>query len=286
MQTPTNEKNIPHLKAYSTDLSKCPQCGGSGYVLRRMVTPESKSIYGEDIPVEVAMECPSCNGGHDIKVESAMKIADIPQAYYDKRYNAFDWGIYTDSEGNSIDLSKQKGFVDSFLSAFDKWEAYGLGLYIWSRTKGSGKTFLASCLCNELINKYAMRTKFVSATNLLNIAQSGNKEAFNEYERDPIALLCNCKLLVIDDLGQKNSGTEWMTDILFRITDERMNKKLITIITSNIKMSELSMDDRVVDRINKMCQPIPLPDFCVRAKESNSMKVELFKELGLIQRGA
>lgn len=276
-----NDKNIIR-PTFSTDLSKCPQCGGKGYILKTMTTPESIEIYGKDTPIEYAVKCPSCNGGHEEKVITVKRGADIPQAYHDKRYNDFNWGIYTDNMGKPLDLSRQKLFVDSFIKNFDKWDDKGLGLYIWSHMKGSGKTFLASCLCNELMSRYALKTKFVSATNLLNIAQSADKNSYNQYEKDPISLLCNCKLLVIDDLGQKNSGEGWLTDILFRITDERMQKKLITIVTSNIKLPELDMDDRVVDRLYGMCQMIPLPDYCVRSKETNDMKVSLFKELGLI----
>lgn len=283
MSTQSKEKTISSLKTYSQDSSVCPECGGTGYVIRTMSTPETREIYGDDRELDFACKCPSCNGGYAQKVESVRQNADIPTVFYDKKYESFDWNIYRDNQGRPVDLSQQKKFIDSFLTDFKKWEENGLGLYIWSSMKGSGKTFLASCLCNELMSQHAMRTRFVSATNLLNIAQSGDKGASSEYERDPIKLLCNCKLLVIDDLGQKNSGSDWMNDILFRITDERMQHKLITIITSNIRMSELSLDDRVVDRINKMCQSIPLPDYCVRSKESNEMKLKLFKELGLVE---
>lgn len=272
------------MKTYSTkDNSVCPECNGTGYVIRRMSTPETQKLYGDDRKLDFACDCPSCNGGHAQRVEEAKKRADIPLTFYDKRYESFDWGIYRDSQGKQVNLSQQKKFVDSFLENFDRWDKLGLGLYIWSAMKGSGKTFLASCLCNELMSRYAMRTRFVSASNLLNIAQSGDKNSYSEYERDPIKFLGNCKLLVIDDLGQKNTGTDWMNDILFRIIDSRYQQKLITIITSNIRTSELSLEDRTVDRINTLCQPIPLPDYCVRSKESNDMKLEFFKELGLIE---
>lgn len=268
-----------------TSLSLCPECKGTGYISKWMSTPETRAIYNDDTEVFYAVKCPSCNGGYAQIVDSVRTKADIPETFYDKSYSSFDWNAYKDTEQRQIDLSKQKKFIDSFINNFNKWDESGLGLYIWSTMKGSGKTFLASCICNELMKKYAMRTKFVSATNLLNIAQSGDKNAYSEYDREPIKLLCRCKLLVIDDLGQKTSGTEWMNDILFRITDERMQKKLVTIITSNIKMTELTLDDRVVDRINKMCQPIPLPEYCIRSKESNEMKKNLFRELGLMEGG-
>lgn len=269
-------------KTFSADLMLCPECHGTGYVVRRMATDVSKEVYGEARELDYAIPCPLCKGGHAQKVETMRTLAEIPQAFYDKKYSSFDWTLYRDPEGKALDLSKQKRFIDSFISAFEQWEGMGLGLYIWGHIKGCGKTFLASCICNELMSRYAMGTRFVSVTNLLNIAQSADRSGRTEWERDPIGFLCSCKLLVLDDLGQKLTGSEWLTDILFRITDERMQKKLVTIVTSNIRLSELSFDDRVVDRINKTCQPIPLPDYCVRAKEANDQKVSFFREMGLI----
>lgn len=273
---------MPFQRASSNDLKMCPECHGTGYVVRRMVTDISREVYGEARAVEYALPCPLCHGGHAQKVETMRTLAEIPRAFYDKKYDSFDWTLYRDAEGNPMDLSRQKRFVDSFISSFEMWDERGLGLYIWGHVKGCGKTFLASCICNELMGKYAMGTRFISTTNLLNIAQSADRSGRTEWERDPIGFLCSCKLLVLDDLGQKNTGAEWLTDILFRITDERMQKKLVTIITSNIRLSELSFDDRVVDRINKICQPIPLPDYCVRAREANDQKASFFRELGLI----
>lgn len=252
-------------------------------MLVRKCTAREREVYGEGATEEYAEKCPSCNGGHVEQVQEVKKRADIPTAYYEKKYDAFNWDIYRTDNGEKADIAQQKQLVDGFVRDFEEWENDGVGLYIWSKTKGSGKTFLASCLCNELMELKAIRTKFVSASNLLNIAKSADPNALDKYERDPIELLCNCKLLVIDDIGQKNTGGEWLTDILFKILDERMQAKRVTILTSNIKPTELTLDDRIIDRITKCTQPIPLPDYCVRAKDANRTKLELFKRLGYIK---
>lgn len=271
-----NERNVKCL---------CERCNDTGLVLVTTKTDESISIYGEDFPpVEYAVPCPHCKGGYEVKVNAYKTRANIPQAFYDKRLDSFDWNIYQDSKGNSIDLSQQKAFIDNFIENFNEWEKQGLGLYIWSHMKGSGKTYLASCICNELISRYPMGTKFVSANELIDIAKSGDKEANNLYDKDPIELLCNCKLLVIDDLGQKTSGINWINDILFRIADSRLQKRLVTIVTSNIKLTDLEIDDRIVDRLYKLCQMIPLPDYPVRQKETNEERTLFLKRMGLTAR--
>ena len=102
------------------------------------------------------------------------------------------------------------------------------------------------------------------------------------YEKNPIEVLCECELLVLDDLGQKKTGENWLDDILFRIIDYRYQHKKVTLITSNIELKKLRLDDRVADRLNKMCQPIPLPDYSFRQKESREKKLEFLKGLGLV----
>ena len=179
--------------------------------------------------------------------------------------------------------SKQKKTIDCFVHDFDKWESEGFGLYICSRTKGSGKTFLASCICNSLMNRNAIRARFVSATELLDIAQSGDKSSEDEYKKNPIKKLCDCKLLVLDDIGMKKTGNEWMNEELFKIIDSRMTQGLVTIITSNQKPDELNVDDRIIERIQKMTVVIELPEYNVRSKEAHAKKIEFFKSVGLIE---
>lgn len=263
---------------------RCPECHDSGFICVEEATPDSIALYGNYTPISIAKKCPYCNGGHEIRAQEIRSRADIPQAFYDKRMNDFKWDIYKKPNGEDIDLSTHKKYVDSFIENFSEWEKQGLGLYIWSSMRGTGKTYLASCICNELISRYPMGTKFVSANKLIDIAKSGNRNSRDEYEQDPIELLCKCKLLVIDDLGQKASGTEWMNDILFRILDSRLLSKSVTIVTSNIKLEALDMDDRIVDRLYKMCQSIPIPDYAVRQKEANAERVDFLRRMGLTTR--
>lgn len=255
--------------------NECRTCGGNGWVtVNKLVT----GLYPKDTVCGYAVECPTCRGGI---VETVKRTADIPPTYYEKKYEAFDWNLYKDSDGQMIDMSKQRRVVENFLQNFKKWDDNGLGLYIHSKTKGSGKSFLASCLCNELMEQYAIRTRFVNATALIDISQSGNRDSLNEFEKDPITLLCKCKLLVIDDIGQKRTAEDWMNEILFRIIDYRMNHGLVTIMTSNIKPEELSIDDRIIERIIKISISIHLPEYNVRSRASNDEKLKFLSDVGL-----
>lgn len=263
---------------------KCQKCKDTGWILCWGTADETYGLKedGTAREVEFCQRCPYCDGSHEQNVKNVMKRSNIPIMFKDAKYSQFNWDYYI-TKTNKDDVYKMKKMIDSFILDYkEKWEDLGKGFYIWSRKKGTGKTFLASCICNELMRKNEMVTKFAPVSELLSLEQNRNKESLDEYERDPIKILCNCKILVLDDLGQKNTGNEWLSDILFRIIDARMQKKLSTIVTANMPIKEIRFDDRISDRLNRTMQQIPLPDCQIRSKEAYKENYELLKDLGII----
>lgn len=258
-------------------METCSHCKGGGWIIVQKSTPRTIATYGDNRLIEYAEPCPYCNGGEKKKVEEIRERANIPAAYYDASIVNFKWDIYLDNEENVVDTSTQKKFVMSFIDNFEKWQEKGIGFYIHSRTRGTGKTFLASCICNSLMAKYKISTKFVSASELINISKTAKPG-----EKNPIEVLCECKVLVLDDIGQKTSGEDWQNDLLFKIIESRYQNKLVTLFTSNLKISELRVDDRVSSRIDKISQQIPLPEYSFRSKEAYEEKKGFYKELGLM----
>lgn len=256
----------------------CPQCKGSGWICVCKSTQHSREVYGDDRELEYAEPCPYCNGGEKQKVEEIRERANLPATICDASLDHFKWDAYLDSNGNVIDLTRQKKFVESFIQNFEKWQEKGIGFYIHSKTRGSGKTYLASCICNGLMVKYKVSTKFVSASELINLS----KQELRLGEKNPIEVMCECKVLVLDDIGQKTTGEDWMNDLLFKIIEARYQKKLVTIFTSNLKVSELRVDDRISSRIDKISQQIPLPEYSFRSKAAYDEKIDFYKEMGLM----
>lgn len=268
--------------------NKCKECGGSGWVVTKesmrgyIAQRSGAQIYGEeDFETWVQRKCPKCNGGFAARINAAMKVAGIPSTFYDKRLDSFDWNLYIREDGTAVDTSSHQKAINSFVSEFDNWERKNMGLFIWSTAKGTGKSFLASCICNELMCTRAIRTRFVNASDLIDLAQSGDKDSPEEYKRDPLKLLQDCKFLVLDDVGQRQNS-DWLEDILYKILDARMRNGRLTIITANMNIDNLPFDDRIGDRISSMCLPIHLPETKVRSKESRDKRTDFLKEMGLI----
>ncbi len=248
------------------DTDVCPKCHGTGMELFK------KDVYGNGEKYNWCQTCSACGGITSKRVSEEKLAANIP---YKNTLADFDWKSYEDTaKEQKVDTTKEQKIVERFIEHFTEFEAEGLGLYISSKTRGSGKTFLASAIGNELIKRYAMSVRFENASDLLDIS---NKKY--EDGRDPLADLISCRVLILDDLGQKATGRDWLSDVLYKIIDKRCTRKRITIITSNVVLKELDFDDRIVDRLNKMTVSVKIPEVCIRAREANQRKKEILNRL-------
>lgn len=249
----------------------CKTCRGGGKIWETKEVPD----YGL---ADFVIPCPVCGGSS--LAQMRRERSNIKSAFHHAFLYEFQWDIYLDEKQQPVDLTKMQNFVQTFVDRFPDWQEEGKGYYIYSKTRGSGKTFLASCLCNDVMEKFRITAKFVSASELVTIAKGADKTAVDDFQRDPVSIFQRCALLVVDDLGQ--SGGEWLQDIVFRILDARMNDRLPTIVTSNMSISELPFDDRIIDRLNKLCFTLHLPDYCVRQKEANGEKKAFLQKLGVM----
>lgn len=272
--TITQNKEKDMLKS-----SSCPTCKGSGYIERNITTEETQKVYGDNYEVCYAVPCPACNGGQQKLANEVIQRSKIPSLYYDKRYEDFNWNIYKDSNGKSIDTRKHKSYVDDFILNFSEWKTRNLGLYIYSQMRGTGKTLLASCICKELMQRYATRTKFISVATLIDEA----KKPISDVDIPFMDIVKKSEVLVLDDMGA-TSDNKWLNNLLFEILDYRYVNGLVTLITSNKEQGNVSTDDRIVDRVYSITQAIPLPNCPLRQIEAVSKKADFLRERGLLSK--
>lgn len=186
----------------------------------------------------------------------------MPFQYLDVQPSAFDWSLYGEN------LSVQKTQVNAFIVNYEEWKKRGYGLYIFSRTKGSGKTMLACCIVNALIQRRNVCVKFISIPDFLELTKKKYKGVVDKEEIDSVI---NAELLIIDDIGVEMKK-EWIDTELFRLLDSRYNKKLVTIFTSNLPIEELKIDERIADRINARSIILKLPDVSIRGQQNEHDK--------------
>ena len=116
---------------------------------------------------------------------------------------------------------------------------------------GAGKSFLACCIGNALINQGVP----VLITNLSKLV--ANRVQSNMKQEEPINLH-QFQLLIIDDLGIENA-----TQTAYNIIDEWYRTDKPLIVTTNLSPQEIKTAKdidrrRIYDRIIEMCGSIPI----------------------------
>ena len=85
-------------------------------------------------------------------------------------------------------------------------------------------------------------------------------------------------MLVIDDIGVEQPK-DWVNERFYNIINGRMIEKRITIFTSNYRMDDLKLDDRIVNRIEKMALPIEFPAESIRSAIARKENSDLLRRL-------
>jgi DNA replication protein DnaC len=111
---------------------------------------------------------------------------------------------------------------------------------------GRGKTWLAVAVARELIVD-GKEVKFVRSLDMLDSIREGFKDNSSQEEMDFFKRHPN---LIIDDLAVEKS-TDWAIEQIYSIIDHRYCYQRSTIITTNLKASEIAarMGSRIASRL-------------------------------------
>ena len=183
---------------------------------------------------------------------------------YTKNLEAFDWSKYR------ADIGPVKAIAEAFVSLYMEFRTDGRGLYIYSETKGSGKTYLACCLAKSVIDRYNAMVRFVTAADYIDWVR--DKDPRLEETRE-------CGLLILDDIGVQSDKQEWVAESIFRLVDNRYRKKLSTIYTSNLRFDKASGNDRTFSRIYSASVPIKLPEEGIRDRIADTYRDEFLDHI-------
>jgi DNA replication protein DnaC len=201
--------------------------------------------------------------------EERKERALIPREYSGKLLSDFDWKLY------ECNMTSEQMVILKFIFKYKEFAEKGMGLYIYSKVKGSGKTLLSCVLLNEVSGKFGVNVKFVTALDYLNMT----KKSYNGSE-DEVNMIRRASLLVVDDIGTQ-MAKEWIDTTFYELVNYRYNNNLSTIYTSNIQIDKLKMDDRITERIDRNTILLKLPDKSIRKVNGAREKEAFMKEIGL-----
>ena len=182
---------------------------------------------------------------------------------------------FENDDGSTPELTKA---MQAYVENFPTLRREGKGLLLYGNV-GTGKSFLAACIVNALIDEGypCLMTNFSRLTNKI----SGKWDGKQEY----IDSLTRFALVAIDDLGVERD-TEYMNESVTTIIDSLYRAKVPVIITSNYTPKQLTEDceirkRRVYDRLLERCHPVKVDGASRRKQIGRSDFAEMNRLLGL-----
>ena len=157
---------------------------------------------------------------------------------------------------------KQIAMAKQYVQHWEEFLASPSGLLLWGDV-GTGKSFIAGCIANALLDKGVpvIMTNFARLLNKLTDMYSGDRNAYiDSFKRYP--------LMIIDDLGVERNS-EFAREQVFSVIDSRYRSQLPMIVTTNLSLEELKdptdlSRSRIYDRVLERCLPIRVNEQNIR----------------------
>lgn len=171
---------------------------------------------------------------------------------------------------------KQMEMAKNYVRHWEELQKAASGLLLWGSV-GTGKSFLAGCIANALLDKGVpvIMTNFARLLNRLTDMYAGDRNAYiDSFKRYP--------LMIIDDLGVERNS-EFAREQVFSVIDSRYRSQLPMIVTTNLSLQELQHPSdlsraRIYDRILERCTPIRVNDQNIR-EQNKKANIESAKQI-------
>jgi DNA replication protein DnaC len=222
--------------SYLTPNYECPLCKDTGYITNNYETKMCNCLKQKLFNIEY-------NKSNFSNLEN-QNFSTFDSTVYSSIVDKVKFGS-DKSPRENIEIIKQISL--NFINNFDDLNEKNL---LFTGNTGLGKTFLSSCIANEILKKQKT-VLYQTAPIMLDsiIDYRFGKNSTNIYNN-----ILDVDLLIIDDLGTECINNMKFTE-LFNIINTRLlnqnNKSTKTIISTNLSIQNLfnSYDERIVSRL-------------------------------------
>lgn len=227
---------------------------------------------------EVRYECPLCgdSGFLDAKmcvcmkrklVEAGFEASGMGNLLREQSFENFDLSYYQNDPAAARRMEQILIRMKQYAETFETGKTGNLVLFGGT---GLGKTHLSSAVARGVIQR-GYDVFYVSAVSMLSDFERerfGNSAGGETGEST--ARYFNCDLLIIDDLGTEVHN-QFTTSMLYNVINTRLNKRLSTIINTNLSQDEFRKHywDRITSRVLGEYNVLPFLGTDVRAQKLN-----------------
>lgn len=182
---------------------------------------------------------------------------------------------YTQATVDMLDDENRKIAV-RYLANFYENKGDTIGLLLYGDV-GTGKSFLASCLANDML-KNGYSVKWLSTMQIVERGAFYSDEEYRQYTAE----IVDPDVLIIDDLGAER-GTEFAMERVFSLVDTRISSDKPIIVTTNVDINAMGQcsdlrKKRIFDRVLSAAFPYAMRGTSHRMRTARD-NYERYKEV-------
>ena len=226
-------------------------------------TPRQKRIEVSGKTIEPRCMCACQTEDYDRREQERKHREFLDLVAKNRSIGLPDPGLRKHTFENDLGYNqKQIRMARRYVQHWEEMQKNSTGLLLWGDV-GTGKSFIAGCIANALLDKGVpvIMTNFARLLNKLTDMYAGDRNAYTDsFKRYP--------LMIIDDLGVERNS-EFAREQVFGVIDSRYRSELPMIVTTNLTLEELQHPEdlsrsRIYDRILERCLPIRVNEQNIR----------------------